>query len=146
MLNKKRGYKSSRKAKTTEEGDAIDGMKIAKEIFENNLTPGQWVYNSLSKGGKFIPDFYRSDLKKEIERIVRFQNQFHLEQIKKICIDYNWKNKKSDEEKLIFFEKRKHIIFFAKVRKQSATTKFYRFIKSYNFVKKDKIALESINL
>ncbi|TRX36918.1 type II CRISPR RNA-guided endonuclease Cas9 [Flavobacterium sp. ZT3R18] len=81
MLNKKRGYKSSRKAKTAEEGDAIDGMKIAKEIFENNLTPGQWVYNSLSKGGKFIPDFYRSDLQKELEKIVRFQNQFHSVQI-----------------------------------------------------------------
>ncbi|MCI9846023.1 type II CRISPR RNA-guided endonuclease Cas9 [Flavobacterium pectinovorum] len=81
MLNKKRGYKSSRKAKTTEEGDAIDGMKIAKEIFESNMTPGQWVYNSLSKGGKYIPDFYRSDLQKELEKIVRFQNQFHLEQI-----------------------------------------------------------------
>jgi CRISPR-associated endonuclease Csn1 len=81
MLNKKRGYKSSRKAKTADEGDAVDGMKIAKEIFENNLTPGQWVYNSLSKGGKFIPDFYRSDLQKELEKIVRFQNQFHSEQM-----------------------------------------------------------------
>lgn len=81
MLNKKRGYKSSRKAKTAEEGDAIDGMKIAKEIFENNLTPGQWVYNSLSKEGKFIPDFYRSDLQKELDKIVRFQNQFHSEQM-----------------------------------------------------------------
>jgi CRISPR-associated endonuclease Csn1 len=81
MLNKKRGYKSSRKAKTTEEGDAIDGMKIAKEIFDKNLTPGQWVYNSLSKGGKFIPDFYRSDLQKELDKIVSFQNQFHPEQM-----------------------------------------------------------------
>ena len=81
MLNKKRGYKSSRKAKTVEEGDAIDGMKIAKEIFDNNLTPGQWIYNSLSKGGKFIPDFYRSDLQKELEKIVSFQNQFHPEQM-----------------------------------------------------------------
>lgn len=81
MLNKKRGYKSSRKAKTAEEGDAIDGMKIAKEIFENNLTPGQWVYNSLLKGGKFIPDFYRSDLQKELEKIVRFQNKFYPEQM-----------------------------------------------------------------
>ncbi len=81
MLNKKRGYKSSRKAKTADEGDAVDGMKIAKEIFQNNLTPGQWVYNSLSKGGKFIPDFYRSDLQKELEKIVHFQNQFHSEQI-----------------------------------------------------------------
>lgn len=81
MLNKKRGYKSSRKAKTAEEGEAIDGMKIAKEIFEDNLTPGQWVYNSLSKEGKFIPDFYRSDLQKELEKIVRFQNQFYTDQI-----------------------------------------------------------------
>ena len=81
MLNKKRGYKSSRKAKTVEEGDAIDGMKIAKEIFENNLTPGQWIYNSLLKGGKFIPDFYRSDLQKELENIVGFQNHFHPEQM-----------------------------------------------------------------
>lgn len=79
MLNKKRGYKSSRKAKTIEEGEVIDGMTIAKELFENNLTPGQWVYNSLSKGGKFIPDFYRSDLQKEIEDIVKFQNKFHSE-------------------------------------------------------------------
>lgn len=81
MLNKKRGYKSSRKAKTAEEGDAIDGMKIAKEIFENNLTPGQWVYRSLTNGGKFVPDFYRSDLQKELEKIIRFQNQFHPEQM-----------------------------------------------------------------
>ena len=67
MLNKKRGYKSSRKAKTADEGEAIDGMAIATALFENNLTPGQWVYNSLSNGGKFIPDFYRSDLQKELE-------------------------------------------------------------------------------
>lgn len=79
MLNKKRGYKSSRKAKTIEEGEAIDGMAIAKELFENNITPGQWIFNSLSKGGKFIPDFYRSDLQKEIEKIVKFQNKFHSE-------------------------------------------------------------------
>ncbi len=94
MLNKKRGYKSSRKAKTSEEGDAIDGMKIAKEIFENNFTPGQWVYNSLSNGGKFIPDFYRSDLKKELERIVHFQNQFHSEQMNdKLLEDINGKTR-----------------------------------------------------
>jgi CRISPR-associated endonuclease Csn1 len=87
MLNKKRGYKSSRKAKTAEEGDAIDGMKIAKEIFENNLTPGQWIYNSLSRGGKFIPDFYRSDLQKELENIVRFQEQFHADIINRSLLE-----------------------------------------------------------
>lgn len=89
MLNKKRGYKSSRKAKTAEEGDAIDGMKIAKEIFENNLTPGQWVYNSLSNGGKYIPDFYRSDLQKELETIVTFQKQFYSEIITNSFLEKN---------------------------------------------------------
>ena len=81
MLNKKRGYKSSRKAKTAEEGEAIDGMAIATALFENNLTPGQWVYNSLLNSGKYIPDFYRSDLQKELEKIVHFQKQFHPENI-----------------------------------------------------------------
>ncbi|MFV8328421.1 type II CRISPR RNA-guided endonuclease Cas9 [Flavobacterium sp. ZS1P14] len=81
MLNKKRGYKSSRKAKTAEEGEAIDGMAIATTLFEKNMAPGQWVFNSLSNGGKYIPDFYRSDLQKELERIVHFQKQFHFEKI-----------------------------------------------------------------
>jgi CRISPR-associated endonuclease Csn1 len=87
MLNKKRGYKSSRKAKTPEEGNAIDGMKIAKEIFENNLTPGQWVFNSLSNGRRYIPDFYRSDLQKELEKIIVFQNKFYPEKINRNLID-----------------------------------------------------------
>src|SRR5690606_9617123 len=39
-INKKRGYKSSRKAKNEEEGHAIDGMAIAKRLYEENLTPG----------------------------------------------------------------------------------------------------------
>jgi CRISPR-associated endonuclease Csn1 len=94
MLNKKRGYKSSRKAKTAEEGQAIDGMKIAKEIFENNLTPGQWVYNSLINSGKYIPDFYRSDLQKELEKIVIFQTQFNSTVINyKLLEDIKGKNR-----------------------------------------------------
>ena len=63
MINKKRGYKSNRKAKGEDEGNAIDGMETAKFLYENNLTPGQYVYKEvLLKGKKFIPDFYRSDL------------------------------------------------------------------------------------
>ena len=41
MINKKRGYKSSRKVKDGEEGELIDGMEIAKRLYEENLTPGQ---------------------------------------------------------------------------------------------------------
>jgi len=81
MLNKKRGYKSSRKAKTAEDGQAIDGMSIAKELYEKNITPGQWVFNHLSNGGKTVPDFYRSDLQSELESIVVHQNQFYPEVI-----------------------------------------------------------------
>ena len=77
MINKKRGYKSSRKAKNEDEGQLIDGMKIAKQLYDNNHTPGQFVFELLSKGGKYIPDFYRSDLQNEFDTIWNFQKQFH---------------------------------------------------------------------
>ena len=78
-INKKRGYKSSRKAKNEDEGIVIDGMAVAKELYENNLTPGQFVYNLLLKDKKHIPDFYRSDLQNEFDRIWEYQKQFYLE-------------------------------------------------------------------
>jgi CRISPR-associated endonuclease Csn1 len=43
MINRKRGYKSSRKAKSTDEGQLIDGMEIAKKLYHENLTPGQLI-------------------------------------------------------------------------------------------------------
>ncbi len=76
-INKKRGYKSSRKATNEEEGQAIDGMLVAKELYDNDLTPGHYVLNLLEKGKKYIPDFYRSDLQKEFDVIWRFQKQFY---------------------------------------------------------------------
>lgn len=77
MINKKRGYKSSRKAKSTEEGQLIDGMTVAKELYDNDLTPGQYAYNLLKTGKKYIPDFYRSDLQMEYEKIWNKQKQFY---------------------------------------------------------------------
>jgi len=76
-INKKRGYKSSRKAKNEEEGSLIDGMSIAKELYDNNITPGQFVFELLTKGKKYIPDFYRSDLQAEFNSIWEFQKQFY---------------------------------------------------------------------
>ncbi|WP_034061490.1 type II CRISPR RNA-guided endonuclease Cas9 [Lacinutrix jangbogonensis] len=76
-INKKRGYKSSRKAKSEDEGNAIDGMSIAKELYENNITPGQYVYELLLNKKKYIPDFYRSDLQNEFNIIWEYQKQFH---------------------------------------------------------------------
>ena len=79
MINKKRGYKSSRKAKTQDEGQLIDGMEIAKTLYNENITPGQFVLNILKEGKKYIPDFYRSDLQSEFDKIWNFQKQFHSE-------------------------------------------------------------------
>lgn len=79
MINKKRGYKSSRKAKSEDEGMAIDGMAIAKEMYENDLTPGQYVLKILKEKKKFMPDFYRSDLQNEFDKIWAFQKEFYPE-------------------------------------------------------------------
>jgi CRISPR-associated endonuclease Csn1 len=78
-INKKRGYKSSRKAKNEDEGHAIDGMAIAKRLYEENLTPGELVYGLLKEGKKFIPEFYRSDLQAEFDKVWQYQQQFYPE-------------------------------------------------------------------
>lgn len=76
-INKKRGYKSSRKAKNEEEGSLIDGMDVAKELMSRNITPGIFVYELLKEGKRFLPDFYPSDLRMEFERIFNFQKAFY---------------------------------------------------------------------
>ncbi len=78
-INKKRGYKSSRKAKNEDEGQAIDGMAIAKRLYEENLTPGQLAYGLLKEGKKHIPDFYRSDLQAEFDKVWNCQKQYYPE-------------------------------------------------------------------
>lgn len=78
MINKKRGYKSSRKAKSAEEdGTIIDGMEVAKKLYEENLTPGQYLFQLISSGKNTKIDFYRSDLQNELATIWNFQKQFY---------------------------------------------------------------------
>ena len=79
MINKKRGYKSSRKAKSTEDGTLIDGMEVAKQLHDNHLTPGQYAYTLLQDGKKYLPDFYRSDLVAEMDAVWTFQRGFHAD-------------------------------------------------------------------
>ncbi len=78
-INKKRGYKSSRKARNEDEGQAIDGMAIAKRLYDENLTPGQLVFQLLKEGKKHIPDFYRSDLQAEFDKVWDVQKSFYPE-------------------------------------------------------------------
>lgn len=79
MLNKKRGYKSSRKAKSTDEGQLIDGMSVARELYDKDLTPGQFLLEQIYKGVKTEPDFYRSDLQREFDKIWEYQKQYYSE-------------------------------------------------------------------
>ena len=78
-INKKRGYKSNRKAKDEDDGQAIDGMTIAKELYDNDLTCGQYGLQRLNAGKRHVPDFYRSDLKAELFRIWNKQREYHSE-------------------------------------------------------------------
>ncbi|MFP5438695.1 MAG: type II CRISPR RNA-guided endonuclease Cas9 [Bacteroidia bacterium] len=78
-INKKRGYKSSRRAKNEDEGQVVDGMAIAKRLYDEGLTPGQLTYLLIKEGKKQVPDFYRSDLLAEFNRVWETQKQFYSE-------------------------------------------------------------------
>lgn len=80
MLNKKRGYRSCRKTTDNEnEGQIIDSMDVAKYLYDNQLTPGEYASMILSEGKQRIPDFYRSDLTEEFDRIWATQKAFYPE-------------------------------------------------------------------
>ena len=94
QINKKRGYKSSRKAKSTEEDQLIDGMEVAKQLYDNNLTPGQFTLNLLESGKKYIPDFYRSDLQAEFDKVWNMQRTYYPDLLTdKLKEDLQGKNK-----------------------------------------------------
>ena len=108
MINKKRGYKSSRKANNQEEGQLIDGMAVAKKLFNKNLTPGQYSFQLLKEGKKILPDYYRSDIQAEFDKIWEFQKQFYPEILKETHFEeLKGKNKKDTSD---YFEKKLGII------------------------------------
>ena len=76
-INRKRGYKSSRKSKNENDGVAIDGMAVAKILYDQKLSPGVYTYNLLLQDQKYIPDFYPSDLKAEFNAIWKKQKEFY---------------------------------------------------------------------
>ncbi|UZO81389.1 type II CRISPR RNA-guided endonuclease Cas9 [Aquimarina sp. ERC-38] len=86
-LNKKRGYKDSRKVYNEEEGQSINGMSVAKKMYDENLTPGQYALQILEKGEKYIPDFYRSDLKQEFKYIWNKQKEYYPSILTQVLYD-----------------------------------------------------------
>lgn len=79
MINKKRGYKSNRKAKGEEDGKLIDGMEVAKRLYDEGITPGQLCSDLLREGKKALPDFYRSDLQEEFDKVWACQLVYYPE-------------------------------------------------------------------
>lgn len=84
MINKKRGYKSSRKAAASdgEDGRLIDGVEIAKVLYEEHLTPAQHSLRLIEENhlnARRLPDYYPSDLKSELDRIWSAQSSFYPE-------------------------------------------------------------------
>lgn len=82
IINKKRGYKSSRKLNKDEnpdEGSAIDDMETARILNQEGITPGEYSYRLLCNGNedKNLPKFYKSDLENEFEHIWEFQKRFY---------------------------------------------------------------------
>ena len=79
MINKKRGYKSNRKAKGEEDGKLIDGMEVAKRLYDEQITPGELCLELLKQGKKVLPDFYRSDLQAEFNKVWACQAAYYPE-------------------------------------------------------------------
>lgn len=102
MINKKRGYKSNRKAKGNEDGQLVDGMEVAKLLHTEKITPGQYALRLLNDGKRFIPDFYQSDLKSELEAIWNCQKQFHPTLLTDELRDKMQKKGKEATAKLIY--------------------------------------------
>lgn len=70
MINKKRGYKSSRKAKNEDEsGSIISEIDIALQLQKLRKSPSEYARDLLENKKKVIPAFYRSDLISEFEAI-----------------------------------------------------------------------------
>lgn len=76
-INKKRGYKSNRKANNEEEGELIDGMAVARELNSKGITPGEYVYELLKKQKRYKPSFYRSDLQAELDKVWEKQSSYY---------------------------------------------------------------------
>ena len=92
QINKKRGYRSSRKL-NLEDGVSVDGMDIAKLMYERGITPGELVYERMMDGKFQIPEFYRSDLQAEFDKIWSVQKAFHPELTDNLKENLQGKNK-----------------------------------------------------
>lgn len=118
MINKKRGYKSSRKEiadNDSEESGYLGAISArSKLLTEHNLTVGQWKYLQLCDNPhKSLRDtiFYRQDYLDEFEKVWNVQAQYHPELTKDL--------KETIRDIIIFYQR--------KLKSQKATISFCPF-------------------
>ena len=102
MINKKRGYKSNRRADNQEDGQLVDGMEVARRLYNEHLTPGEYAYHILHSGKRYIPSFYRSDLQDEFDKIWNCQKQFYPQVLTSELKDKLTDRSKKDTENIFF--------------------------------------------
>ncbi len=105
QINKKRGYKSNRKTQLDVDGTSIDGIRIAKKLYEEALTPGEFSLQLLEKGKKQLPDFYASDLQEEFNRIWAVQQKAYPTIFTDELYSKLYKQNKRNTESLLKIEK-----------------------------------------
>ena len=105
MINKKRGYKSSRKGEADTDIEDLGAYLAAitgrsQSLVENHQTVGQYLMNQLNlhplKGIK-RQTFYRKDYEDEFEQIWKTQMAFHPELTRKL--------KKEIKNRIIFYQR-----------------------------------------
>ena len=105
MINKKRGYKSSRKGDVDSDEEDMGAYLAAitgrsKELTDNHKTVGQYLMSQLSLHplqGIKRQTFYRKDYEDEFEQIWKKQMQFHPELTRKL--------KKEIKNRIIFYQR-----------------------------------------
>ena len=105
MINKKRGYKSSRKGNVDTDVEDM-GVYLAsitgrsKQLTDNHQTVGQYLMNQLTHNplqGIKRQTFYRKDYEDEFEQIWKTQIPFHPELTRKL--------KKEIKNRIIFYQR-----------------------------------------
>lgn len=104
QINKKRGYKSSRKNKEANvDSLGVDAVATAVLLQRENITPGQYA-NRLIEGSldyKSLPVFFRHDLLKEFNIIYERQAEYHAELTEELKNLLMRKNKRDSEQLFI---------------------------------------------
>lgn len=105
MINKKRGYKSSRKGDVEADEEDMDAYLAAitgrsKQLTDNHQTVGQYLMSQLALHplqGIKRQTFYRKDYEDEFEQIWKTQIQFHPELTRKL--------KKKIKNRILFYQR-----------------------------------------